>query len=84
MSRSYLKKFQRLCCSDVLQWSRDIFVEHVTGHRQFVDPSSTSNRRATNVANPSVPVVTSNFDVNSSLVPVAGTSRSTYAAITAN
>ncbi|GBN17219.1 hypothetical protein AVEN_87598-1 [Araneus ventricosus] len=41
MSKSYLKKFQQLCVSDVIKWSRDIFVEHVTRARQYTDPAST-------------------------------------------
>ncbi|GBO44275.1 Retrovirus-related Pol polyprotein from type-1 retrotransposable element R2 [Araneus ventricosus] len=40
MSKSYLKKFQQLCVSDVIKWSRDIFVEHVTGVRQYTDPNT--------------------------------------------
>ncbi|GBN62835.1 Retrovirus-related Pol polyprotein from type-1 retrotransposable element R2 [Araneus ventricosus] len=38
-SRSYLKLFQKLCVSDTLRWSRDLFVEHVTGVRQY-DPAA--------------------------------------------
>ncbi|GBM22372.1 Retrovirus-related Pol polyprotein from type-1 retrotransposable element R2 [Araneus ventricosus] len=40
MSKSYLKKFQQLCVSDVIKWSRDIFVEHVTGVRQYTDTNT--------------------------------------------
>ncbi|GBN09067.1 Retrovirus-related Pol polyprotein from type-1 retrotransposable element R2 [Araneus ventricosus] len=47
MSKSYLNKFRKLCCSEVLQWSRDIFVEHVTGHRQFTDNSNSSRPAVT-------------------------------------
>ena len=25
----------RFCCSDAIRWSRDIYIEHVTGHRQY-------------------------------------------------
>ncbi|GBM21198.1 hypothetical protein AVEN_194336-1 [Araneus ventricosus] len=35
MSRSYLKKMSKLCVSDNIRWARDIYVEHVTGHRLF-------------------------------------------------
>ncbi|GBN56500.1 Retrovirus-related Pol polyprotein from type-2 retrotransposable element R2DM [Araneus ventricosus] len=35
MSRSYLKKLSKLCVSDNIRWARDIYIEHVTGHRQF-------------------------------------------------
>ncbi|GBM06261.1 hypothetical protein AVEN_7668-1, partial [Araneus ventricosus] len=38
-SRSYLKLFQKLCASDTLRWSRDLFIEHVTGVRQY-DPAA--------------------------------------------
>ncbi|GBN19286.1 hypothetical protein AVEN_269400-1 [Araneus ventricosus] len=38
-SRSYLKLFQKLCVSDTLRWSRDLFIEHVTGVRQY-DPAA--------------------------------------------
>ncbi|GBL64271.1 hypothetical protein AVEN_269516-1 [Araneus ventricosus] len=34
-SRNYLKKMQKLCISDNIRWARDIYVEHVTGRRQF-------------------------------------------------
>ncbi|KAF8797217.1 Retrovirus-related Pol polyprotein type-2 like protein [Argiope bruennichi] len=37
MSRGYLNKFRKLCVSDCIKWSRDIYVEHITGHRQFTD-----------------------------------------------
>ncbi|GBO25818.1 Retrovirus-related Pol polyprotein from type-1 retrotransposable element R2, partial [Araneus ventricosus] len=35
MSKSYLKKMAKLCVSDNARWARDIYVEHITGHRQF-------------------------------------------------
>ena len=34
-SKSYLKMFRRLCVSDVISWSRKIYIEHITGHRQY-------------------------------------------------
>ncbi|XP_055947152.1 uncharacterized protein LOC129980793 [Argiope bruennichi] len=37
MSRGYLNKFRKLCVSDCIKWSRDIYVEHISGHRQFTD-----------------------------------------------
>ncbi|GBN58664.1 hypothetical protein AVEN_243521-1 [Araneus ventricosus] len=52
MTKSYLNKFHKLCCSDVLHWSRDIFVEHVTGHRQFTD-NTNSSRPPTSAASAS-------------------------------
>ncbi|GBM70281.1 hypothetical protein AVEN_198623-1, partial [Araneus ventricosus] len=38
MSKSYLALFQKLCVSDCIKWSRDIYIEHQTGKRQFQDP----------------------------------------------
>ncbi|GBN45605.1 hypothetical protein AVEN_250960-1 [Araneus ventricosus] len=35
MSKSYLKKMSKICVSENIRWARDIYVEHVTGHRQF-------------------------------------------------
>ncbi|GIY87961.1 retrovirus-related Pol polyprotein from type-2 retrotransposable element R2DM, partial [Caerostris darwini] len=35
MSRSYLNTFRRLCVSDTIKWSRDIYVEFLTGHKQY-------------------------------------------------
>ncbi len=35
-SRSYARLMEKLCVSDVVRWSRDIYVEHLTGVRQFV------------------------------------------------
>ncbi|GBO17074.1 hypothetical protein AVEN_26387-1 [Araneus ventricosus] len=34
-TRSFLRKMQKLCVSDNIRWARDIYVEHVTGKRQF-------------------------------------------------
>lgn len=34
-SRSYLKLLKKLCVSDVIRWSRDIYAEHLTGTRQY-------------------------------------------------
>ncbi|GBN16144.1 hypothetical protein AVEN_22443-1 [Araneus ventricosus] len=36
-SKSYLKLFQKLCVCDIHRWPRDLYVEHVTGVRQY-DP----------------------------------------------
>jgi hypothetical protein len=33
-SRKYLKLFKKLCVSDAIRYSRDIYIEHVTGVRQ--------------------------------------------------
>ncbi|GBN09065.1 Retrovirus-related Pol polyprotein from type-1 retrotransposable element R2 [Araneus ventricosus] len=39
MAKSFLHKLQRLCVSETIRWSRDIYVEHVTGVRQFSEDS---------------------------------------------
>ncbi|GIY77568.1 retrovirus-related Pol polyprotein from type-1 retrotransposable element R2 [Caerostris extrusa] len=31
-SKSYLNPFRKLCVSDTIKWSRDIYIEHLTGH----------------------------------------------------
>ncbi|GBO09521.1 Retrovirus-related Pol polyprotein from type-1 retrotransposable element R2 [Araneus ventricosus] len=89
MSKSYLNKFRKLCCSDVLEWSRKIFVEHVTGHRQFTDPARTShlstNVSTTNNATASTsgladPLAASDFNTPTD----SGSSPSTYAEIAAS
>ncbi|GIY31148.1 retrovirus-related Pol polyprotein from type-2 retrotransposable element R2DM [Caerostris darwini] len=36
LSRIYLAKFRKLCVSDCIKWSRDIYTEHITGHRQYL------------------------------------------------
>lgn len=36
ISRRYAKTMARLMVSDTIRWSRDIYIEHVTGRRQFV------------------------------------------------
>ncbi|GBN17597.1 Retrovirus-related Pol polyprotein from type-2 retrotransposable element R2DM, partial [Araneus ventricosus] len=50
-SRSYIKLMSKLCCSDVLRWSRvseknrwsrDIYIEHLSGVRQY-DPTVLTN-----------------------------------------
>ncbi|EMP23740.1 Zinc finger and SCAN domain-containing protein 29 [Chelonia mydas] len=35
ISRRYAWLMQRLMVSDAIQWSRDIYIEHITGHRQY-------------------------------------------------
>ncbi|GIY30012.1 retrovirus-related Pol polyprotein from type-1 retrotransposable element R2 [Caerostris extrusa] len=35
MSRSYLNTFRKLCVSDSIKWSRDIYIEFLTGHKQY-------------------------------------------------
>ncbi|GBN01780.1 Retrovirus-related Pol polyprotein from type-1 retrotransposable element R2 [Araneus ventricosus] len=35
MAKSFLHKLQRLCASETIRWSCNIYVEHVTGVRQF-------------------------------------------------
>ena len=37
VSKAYLRLFERLCVSDAIRWSRDIYVEHVTGQRMYRD-----------------------------------------------
>ncbi|GFR02243.1 retrovirus-related Pol polyprotein from type-2 retrotransposable element R2DM [Trichonephila clavata] len=34
-TKSYLALLRKLCCSDAIRWSRDIYIEHITGHRQY-------------------------------------------------
>ncbi|XP_049807110.1 uncharacterized protein LOC126249500 [Schistocerca nitens] len=34
----YCQLMRRLMVSDTIKWSRDIYVEHITGHRQYVSP----------------------------------------------
>jgi hypothetical protein len=33
-SKKYLKLFKKLCVSDVIRYSRDIYIEHITRVRQ--------------------------------------------------
>ncbi|GBN58472.1 hypothetical protein AVEN_187350-1 [Araneus ventricosus] len=40
MAKFYLQTLSKLCVSDNIRWARDIYVEHITGHRQF-DESTT-------------------------------------------
>ena len=35
VSRSYARLMRKLMVSDTLRWSRDVYVEHITGHRQY-------------------------------------------------
>ncbi|GFQ86954.1 reverse transcriptase domain-containing protein [Trichonephila clavata] len=35
ISRKYSNLMWRLICSDVIRWSRDIYIEHLTGKRQY-------------------------------------------------
>ena len=36
ISRKYAKTMARLMVSDTIRWTRDIYIEHVTGRRQYV------------------------------------------------
>ncbi|GFR11922.1 retrovirus-related Pol polyprotein from type-2 retrotransposable element R2DM [Trichonephila clavata] len=35
ISRKYSNLMRKLICSDVIRWSRDIYIEHLTGKRQY-------------------------------------------------
>ncbi|GFY43446.1 reverse transcriptase domain-containing protein, partial [Trichonephila inaurata madagascariensis] len=35
ISRKYANLMRKLICSDTIRWSRDIYIEHLTGKRQF-------------------------------------------------
>ncbi|XP_074834024.1 uncharacterized protein T26G10.4-like [Carettochelys insculpta] len=37
VSRYYARMMRRLMVSDAIRWSRDIYIEHITGHRQYSD-----------------------------------------------
>ncbi|GBM65969.1 hypothetical protein AVEN_152182-2 [Araneus ventricosus] len=43
MSKSYLKTLSKLCVSDNIRWARDIYVEHITGVRQFDESAIVHN-----------------------------------------
>ncbi|KYQ51611.1 hypothetical protein ALC60_09285, partial [Trachymyrmex zeteki] len=42
VSSQYASMMRRLVVSDTIRWSRDIYVEHVSGTRQYIAPSRTS------------------------------------------
>ena len=35
VGRRYARLMRRLMVSDTLRWSRDVYIEHITGHRQY-------------------------------------------------
>ncbi|KAH1002979.1 hypothetical protein HUJ05_010933 [Dendroctonus ponderosae] len=37
IGRHYSQLMRRLMCSDAIRWSRDIYIEHITGRRQYED-----------------------------------------------
>ncbi|GBL72532.1 Retrovirus-related Pol polyprotein from type-1 retrotransposable element R2 [Araneus ventricosus] len=43
MAKSYLKTLSKLCVSDNIRWARDIYVEHITGIRQFDESAIVNN-----------------------------------------
>ncbi|GBN69625.1 Retrovirus-related Pol polyprotein from type-2 retrotransposable element R2DM [Araneus ventricosus] len=43
MAKSYLKTLCKLCVSDNIRWARDIYVEHITGIRQFDESAIVNN-----------------------------------------
>ncbi|GFV01741.1 uncharacterized protein TNCV_2704351 [Trichonephila clavipes] len=34
-TRRYLRTMKRLCVSDTIRWSRDIYIQHLTGKKQY-------------------------------------------------
>ncbi|GFT18732.1 retrovirus-related Pol polyprotein from type-1 retrotransposable element R2 [Trichonephila clavipes] len=36
-TKSYLKTLKKLCVSDTIRWSRDIYIQHLTGKQQYND-----------------------------------------------
>ncbi|GFT76698.1 retrovirus-related Pol polyprotein from type-1 retrotransposable element R2 [Trichonephila clavipes] len=47
--RRYLRTMKRLCVSDTIRWSRDIFIQHLTVKKQY------SNQDASNAASTTAP-----------------------------
>lgn len=45
VSRRYAKLMRRLMVSDTIRWSRDIYIEHISGHRQYQEPPRPPNPR---------------------------------------
>ncbi|GBO30886.1 hypothetical protein AVEN_125774-1 [Araneus ventricosus] len=43
MAKSYLKTLSKLCVSDNIRWARDIYVEHISGIRQFDESAIVNN-----------------------------------------
>ncbi|EMP28244.1 Tetratricopeptide repeat protein 34 [Chelonia mydas] len=39
IGRQYAQLMQHLMVSDTIRWSRDIYIEHITGHRQYQEAS---------------------------------------------
>jgi hypothetical protein len=35
LGRHYCRLMRRLMCTDAIRWSRDMYVEHLTGRRQY-------------------------------------------------
>ncbi|XP_029770124.1 uncharacterized protein LOC112104265 [Terrapene carolina triunguis] len=40
VDRCYARLMRQLMVSDTIRWSRDIYMEHITGHRRYQDSSS--------------------------------------------
>ncbi|GFX15770.1 hypothetical protein TNCV_1060921 [Trichonephila clavipes] len=39
---SYVALFRKFCVSDSIRWSRDIYIEHMTGHHQYGNEASSA------------------------------------------
>ncbi|GBO37569.1 Retrovirus-related Pol polyprotein from type-1 retrotransposable element R2 [Araneus ventricosus] len=82
MSKSYLKTFSKLCVSDNIRWARDIYVEHITGVRQFDESAIVNNpnfrpREMLSQDDPlAVPINSPLPSSDTICVPLAGTSNS--------
>ncbi|GBN77607.1 hypothetical protein AVEN_217872-1 [Araneus ventricosus] len=83
MAKSYLKKMAKLCVSDNVRWARDIYVEHITGRRQFDESMVVNNPDFRPHEIPAqddplaVPVVSPLRGTDTTCVPPAGSSNTT-------
>ncbi|GBN97606.1 hypothetical protein AVEN_109603-1 [Araneus ventricosus] len=83
ISCSYFKKMSKLCVRANFRWARDIYVEHITGHRQFDESMAVNNPdiRPQQIASQNyplgVPVVNPLPGNVTTIVPPAGHSGNT-------
>ncbi|GIY32323.1 retrovirus-related Pol polyprotein from type-1 retrotransposable element R2 [Caerostris darwini] len=70
-SNSYISLFRKLCVSDNIKWSRDIYTEHITGHRQYLledNPSPAGHRQNLSETSPPPTSHSPNENIPSSIV----------------
>ena len=77
ISPRYLKLMRRLIVSDTIRWSRDLYVKHLTGNRQYVVETGQEELRATEAIDTATPATegAANNDLRGASTALEGQQR---------